>query len=440
MSSEQPPNPIVDTFNPEYWRITADGGITTQFLDANYLKFPLSQNAQETFVAIPNISATMPPSNDSSTKIPTTAWVQSAIPSLTDYATLNTIQTFSAEKTFSVMPLNTAVQPASNDSTTKIPTTAWVQTAIDGRAPPTLSAVLTSGTDASGQSITNLGTLNFSDATNQTTAYTGSTIVPALQATNITNKEFVYNTRLEDFDCDTGSTQFAGQVIVFNETGPGAYTPYTGTYASDVIGGMTGRRGVLQLTSGGSSGNETMLLTDIVYTIANITSVRYGFNPLGNENLATLGRTPAGNIIQLLGLSATAQQAGSASTQSIIWRLSSGSATPAVWNFVMNNVVFYTLAMADPTGSWCSVSIDITEPTAGNYFVQSTFSNFTTGVVETTATYPLPVGFLTAPNTIGLHITCGTNNNTAKFLAVDYVQLTQNLYNIGGGIDGTLYR
>ena len=79
MSSEQPPNPIVDTFNPEYWRITADGGITTQFLDANYLKFPLSQNAQETFVAIPNISATMPPSTDNSNKIPTTAWVQGAI-------------------------------------------------------------------------------------------------------------------------------------------------------------------------------------------------------------------------------------------------------------------------------------------------------------------------------------------------------------------------
>ena len=79
MSSEQPPNPIVNTFNPEYWRITADDGITTQFLDANYLKFPLSQNAQETFVSIPNISATMPPSTDNTNKIPTTAWVQSAI-------------------------------------------------------------------------------------------------------------------------------------------------------------------------------------------------------------------------------------------------------------------------------------------------------------------------------------------------------------------------
>jgi hypothetical protein len=79
MSSQQPPNPIVNTFNPEYWRITADDGITTQFLDANYLKFPLSQNAQETFVAIPNISATMPPSTDNSNKIPTTAWVQGAI-------------------------------------------------------------------------------------------------------------------------------------------------------------------------------------------------------------------------------------------------------------------------------------------------------------------------------------------------------------------------
>jgi hypothetical protein len=79
MSSEPPPNPQVSTFNPAFWNITADNGITTQFLDANYLKFPFSQSAVETFVVSPQCSATQPAPTDNSTKIPTTAWVQSAI-------------------------------------------------------------------------------------------------------------------------------------------------------------------------------------------------------------------------------------------------------------------------------------------------------------------------------------------------------------------------
>jgi hypothetical protein len=323
-----------------------------------------------------------------------------------------------------------------NDGTTQ--NTAYPGGLVPGAI--ALENVLADGDNALGQDIINLGTLNFADDTNQITAYTGSTIVPALQFNNLTNKQFVNDTRLEDFDCDTGNSAFAGQTIVFNKTGSGPYSYYTGAYASDVIDGMPGRRGILQLASGGSSGQECILLTDVIYTIANITSVRFGFNPLGNEDLATLGRTPAGNIYQLLGLSQTAQQTGTATTQSIIWRLASGSGTIPDWQFVMNNVVLYTLAMADPTGSWCSVSIDITSTSPGVYSVQSTFSNFTTGVVETTATYPLPVGFLTAPNTLGILMLSGTNNSTTKYLAVDYAQITQNLYNVGGGIDGTLYR
>jgi len=134
MSSEQPPNPIVDTFNPEYWRITADGGITTQFLDANYVKFPLSQNAQETFVAIPNISATMPPSSDSSTKIPTTAWVQSAIPSVAGFATLAGTNAFTGSNSFSLLSTCSATMPLVSDDSSVIPSTAWVQDAIDAKS------------------------------------------------------------------------------------------------------------------------------------------------------------------------------------------------------------------------------------------------------------------------------------------------------------------
>ena len=131
MSSEQPPNPIVDTFNPEYWRITADGGITTEYLDDNYLKFPLSQTAQETFTAIPNCSASQPVSTDSSSKIPTTAWVQSAIPAISGLATLAGTNAFTGTNSFTILTSNSATMPLATDSGTTMPTTAWVQSAID---------------------------------------------------------------------------------------------------------------------------------------------------------------------------------------------------------------------------------------------------------------------------------------------------------------------
>ena len=76
-------------------------------------------------------TATQPASNDSSTKIPTTAWVQTAVSGSSILASNNT---FTGTNAFNnVAPItSTATQPASNDSSTNIPTTAWVQTAITG--------------------------------------------------------------------------------------------------------------------------------------------------------------------------------------------------------------------------------------------------------------------------------------------------------------------
>jgi hypothetical protein len=92
MSSERPPNPIVEeVFNPAYWNTTPD--VITD---------------------------------------------QSLTPILANYVDLTTAQTISGEKTFSTIPLNTATQPAFTDSTTNIPSTAWVQGAIDAKIPQTI--------------------------------------------------------------------------------------------------------------------------------------------------------------------------------------------------------------------------------------------------------------------------------------------------------------
>lgn len=86
----------------------------------------------------PTSSAVQPAANDSSTKVPTTAWVQSAIALAPSPSTLlSSNNTWTGTNAFNnVAPItSTATQPANNDSSTIIPTTAWVQSAITTGAP-----------------------------------------------------------------------------------------------------------------------------------------------------------------------------------------------------------------------------------------------------------------------------------------------------------------
>jgi len=80
-----------------------------------------------------------------------------------------------------IPPTSSQLIPASNDSSTKIPTTAWVQSAISLLGTPILSAVLTAGNSAgstdinmNNRNISALNTLSFA-TTSQNTAYTGGT-------------------------------------------------------------------------------------------------------------------------------------------------------------------------------------------------------------------------------------------------------------------------
>lgn len=70
----QEPLPI---FNTIYWEEDATV-IDNTFLNANFLRFPVAQGT-ETFPFSPLCVATQPAADDSSNIMPTTAWVQSAI-------------------------------------------------------------------------------------------------------------------------------------------------------------------------------------------------------------------------------------------------------------------------------------------------------------------------------------------------------------------------
>ena len=51
MAETRPPSENVPVFNPRYWTLNDGGVIDEAFLDANYLKFPISQSAPEIFSA-----------------------------------------------------------------------------------------------------------------------------------------------------------------------------------------------------------------------------------------------------------------------------------------------------------------------------------------------------------------------------------------------------
>ena len=96
-----------------------------------------SANMTITTTNPPTSSATQPASNDSSTKMPTTAWVQTAVSggSSSLLASNNSwTGTNSFSNTFSLTnvnpPTSTATQPVATDASNKMPTNAWVQSAI----------------------------------------------------------------------------------------------------------------------------------------------------------------------------------------------------------------------------------------------------------------------------------------------------------------------
>jgi hypothetical protein len=105
-----------------------------------------SFTANNSFVNPPTISGVIP-STDSSTKVPTTAWVRSqidSIGSLGNVALRDQANTFSSINDFTVSP--TAPTPAVNDSSSKVATTAFVKNVLNSNGLGLSTIVITAGT------------------------------------------------------------------------------------------------------------------------------------------------------------------------------------------------------------------------------------------------------------------------------------------------------
>jgi hypothetical protein len=184
-----------------------------------------------------------------------------------------------------------------------------------------------------------------------------------------------------------------------------------------------------------------------MFSYANISKVSFGIMPHGNANLST-ATTPAGFIVQQIGITSATSATGVQTSNTVMWRLSSSSATIPTWQFVINNVVQFTLTLAngDMTAKWCRAEINVVYGGATTANVSGTWYNLTDGTSEATGTYVITqgVGFpnpLTTPNTVGLVMGSQTSNAVAKYLGVDYVELQQvNLLPVGSGTTETTGR
>ena len=169
MSLNLPPNNLepITIFNPANF-IDLSSGLTIEYANAHYLKFPTAQGAENLL----DISVSGIADFNSTVNVDGDLFVNN--PSIFS-DTVNITST--------VPPTSSQIIPATNDSSTKIPTTAWVQSVISATPPstPILSAVLTAGNSAGTNSInmnnnniSALNTLSFA-STSQTSAYTGGT-------------------------------------------------------------------------------------------------------------------------------------------------------------------------------------------------------------------------------------------------------------------------
>lgn len=238
------------------------------------------------------------------------------------------------------------------------------------------------------------------------------------------------------------STTEYGKELVFNETGAGVTSRFNGVIKPAAIVGSYGRRGFIQINSGGAIGNSSFFKMPNEIAVSTIKKVTWGILCSANENLAT-NAVAAGNIHQAVGIASATSANNVQTSDTIIWRLFSNSGTLPGWQFVINNTIQYSLAMLPigQTDSWVRCGFEILSMNlATNVFtVRGFWTNIGTGVTELTPVITCGVGAagnlanfnpnLQTSNEVGLYAMSGTNNLTNKYLGIDYVYLeSQNLF------------
>ena len=222
MASYNPPTETLAIFDPSVFAI-ADIPLTQAQADARYLRFPTAQGTE-------NLSA----------------------------INVNGVATFNSGVNFAstAPPTSSQTIPASTDSSTKIPTTAWVQSAITAGSSNTLTDVLLAGNNAgstainmNNQNISAVNTLSFA-TTSQNTAYTGA---PAGTYTNI-NMTIDANGKISSISSGSApSTVLTGTIIAYaGASVPVGYLKCDSTPLSTAT--YPALFGVLGYTYGGTGG------------------------------------------------------------------------------------------------------------------------------------------------------------------------------------------
>jgi hypothetical protein len=163
MATYLPPTENLPIFDPSVFLEGGDKALTYNEALKYFLKYPNAQgtenlqainvdgvaefnsnaNFNATAVGSLTSSATQPASSDNSTKIPTTAWTQDAIDAKIPASLLGLNNTWTGTQNWTNTAVgsltSSATQPATSDNSTKIPTTAWVQTAISAIPTPSSS-------------------------------------------------------------------------------------------------------------------------------------------------------------------------------------------------------------------------------------------------------------------------------------------------------------
>lgn len=241
----------------------------------------------------------------------------------------------------------------------------------------------------------------------------------------------------EDFYYANSASTILGEILPFTQTGIGGTANiFGGVYDATIQTVAERRLGMVLLNSTGTSGDESILEADDSFRYPMLSSVAFGFIPLGTSDFTTtVGRVDSLQLIY--GMGVINNPTGSFSQTGVYWR---NTTTTSVvnWSLVEDNVIQETLSgtnlTGQLTGKWCRCSITFYNNGANFY---GEFWNLTDGAYYRTANYAT-----NAPNAqtnLAIAINVGTTNTTAKRLGLDYVSLTLNTLPLGGN-DSTNFR
>jgi hypothetical protein len=313
MSAEIPPDPTTSTFNPSAWNAPALTPEEEAVLDANYIRFPITQNAQITFPIAP-IAPTLA-NGTNTTQVATTGFVQNAIT-----AFLSTIHTWAGTQIFSLGMTSNTINPTTTSGTLIIGNAA-VNTNVEVATSATRNVILHLG-----------------DGDNNT-LNAGIHIGNGATSAN--------NVRILD---GAGST---GTIFLGSETSTISLgCPLTPNYATVYSATGTGTGKIGQIIDGTFTGTITPVVADTPYSVGTMTSL-----PIGVWLIAgSVGRGGAGSYTGI-GLNTTSASLVDAISQETM-ATGSNNAIVSMTSIIVNTAAttYYLIGISSAAGSWASAS------------------------------------------------------------------------------------